>query len=133
MKLPISITALAGFVVLTVPISGAAQTQQTRTGQTEALTVTGCLRENPKRAGAFVLESVEGLGAEKSYRLIGSATADLKAHVGHKIKATGTVAKPAPGGATAPDATSGAGASEGPAMNVTTVAMVADSCSAPSR
>lgn len=132
MKLLISSTALAGLVVLTAPVFGAEQTERTRTGQTEALTVTGCLRENPKRAGAFVLESIEGMGAEKSFRLIGSATADLKLHVGHKVKASGTVARPAPG-ATPPDAAAGAPASEAPAMNVTSVAMVADSCSAPSR
>jgi hypothetical protein len=133
MKLSIPSAALAGFVALAVAGSAAAQSEPARTGATEAVTVTGCLRENAKRPGAYMLESIEGVGRDKSYRLIGSGTADLKAHVGHKIKATGTVAKTAPSAAPAPDATTGAGANEGPAMNVTSVAMVAESCAPPAR
>lgn len=136
MKLHVSAAALAGFVLAALSVSGTTQTAPAAVGATEALTVTGCLRENPMRPGAYALDSIEGGGAEKSYRLIGSATADLKAHVGHKVKVTGTVAKAAVGASGTASATAGAtagGIGDGPAMNVTVVGLVADTCSAPSR
>ncbi len=120
MKLPLFATAFAGLAAATLSVSGAALTAQAGPGQTETLSVIGCVRENPARAGAYLLDSIESASAEKSYRLIGSATADLKPHVGQKVKVTGTVAKAPRGG-------------DGPAMNVTTVNMIADSCPAVSR
>jgi|SRR5262245_26856897 len=116
--------ALAWFAGVS-PLLGATQAPTAMENPTAVVTVTGCMRENPGRPGAYVLDSAEN-GAEKTYRLIGSATADLKPQVGHKVKVTGTVAK----SATAP---SGAGLAESPAMNVTIVALVADTCGSASK
>ena len=128
MKIQVSAATLAGLLAAAVSVSGT----QTATSKnpTEALTATGCLRENPIRAGAYVLDSTEG--GEKSYRLIGSGSADLKPHVGHKVRVTGTVAKSTATSSAAP-ASGATGSDDGPAMNVTIVAHVADTCSAPSK
>lgn len=134
MTLHVSVGALAGFMAAALSVSGTTQTTPAAGGSpTEALTVTGCVRENPMRPGAYTLDSVEGGSAEKSFRLIGSATADLKPHVGHKVRVTGTVAKSVVSGASATAGAAAAGGSDGPAMNVTIVALVADRCAAPSR
>ncbi len=132
MKLHVSAVGLAGFVVAALSVSGATPNGPAGANPTEAMTVTGCLRENPMRPGAYVLDSIiEGGSAEKGYRLIGSGSADLKPHVGHEVKVTGTVVKSTAGGA-AP-ASGATSSDDGPAMNVTTVAHVADTCAAPSK
>ncbi len=130
MKLHLSGFGLAGFVAAALSVSGS--TQSGPAAPTEAMTVTGCLRENPMRAGAYLLDALEGGSGEKGYRLIGSGSADLKPHIGHKVKVTGTVAKSAASSAApAPGAATSRGAEDGPAMNVTVVAHVADTCAAP--
>lgn len=129
MKIHVSAASLAGLLVAALSVSGTHTA--TSANPTEALTLTGCLRENPTRPGAYVLDAIAGGGGEKSYRLIGSGSADLKPHVGHKVRVTGTVAKStASGAAPASGATS---SDEGPAMNVTIVAHVADTCAASSK
>jgi hypothetical protein len=134
MTIHVSAASLAGLLTAALSVSGTNQTassgaRSNAPNPTEAVTATGCLRENPTRPGAYILDSIEGSG-EKSYRLIGSGSADLKPHVGHKVKVTGTVGAKAPTGGAAPatGATSG-GDDQGPAMNVTIVAHVADTCS----
>jgi hypothetical protein len=130
MRFHVSAAGLAGLVAAALSVSGTTQTTSSAANPTEAVTVTGCLRENPARPGAYLLDATEGSG-EKGYRLIGSGSADLKPHVGHKVKVTGTVAKSTAGSA-APS-TGGASSDDGPAMNVTVVAHVADTCTPPSR
>jgi hypothetical protein len=127
MKIHVTAASLAGLLLAALSVSG---TQTAKSANpTEAMTVTGCLRENPMRAGAYVLDATDAGSGEKSYRLIGSGSADLKPHLGHKVRVTGTVAKSVASG-TASGATSN---DDGPAMNVTIVAHVADACSASSK
>ena len=127
MQVPLAVAALAALfsaTFATFPAQGPARS---------ALTLTGCLRDNPMLAGAYLLESVEGDAGAKSYRLTGSSTADLKPHVGKKVKVTGTVSRHETDASAVGDATAKPMGDPGPWMEVTSISKVAASCPGPVR
>ena len=85
--------ALASAVALTlaaIPANAAAKPIQKKAGAA-AHSMTGCLAKGSE-AKTYTLTNVEGNGP-KTVEIVES-TADLSAHVGHKVTITGTTMKP---------------------------------------
>jgi hypothetical protein len=98
-------------VVLTcgVPTSANAQQKAAKTtGQT--MTVTGCLKQEPKEKNEYLITGEDG----KTWGLKSSAV-KLGAHLNHKVTVTGKVTK-------------GAHESEAGDMNVSNLEMVSTTC-----
>jgi hypothetical protein len=79
-KIPL---VVAGFLVLAVVSASAQQKDSSSSSQK---TVTGCL-SGPNSEGAFILKPLKG----RAFEVGGSD--QLKSHVGHTVKVTGTWAK----------------------------------------
>jgi hypothetical protein len=143
---------LAGAALLATGLTVQAD-EKMKAEEGKTVTVTGCLREAPELADAFVLAS-DAAGA-KTYRIAPSADVKLKEHVGHKVEVTGKVsaamkstaagtAGAAPSaGTTAPTSGTGAASSDAsvpkvtaedvanaPQISVTSLKHISDSCPA---
>jgi hypothetical protein len=148
-------TLFVGLAAAGLLATGAARAtadEKAKADEGKTVTVTGCLREAPELADAFVL------GGDKTYRIAPSSDVKLKEHVGHQVQITGKVmakaampgagaAAPSSGttapssGTTAPTAgtgAAGAGAStpkvgaedlaNAPQLSVTSLKHMADTC-----
>jgi hypothetical protein len=128
----ICVVTLAGAAVAA---QGAGAPGQEKKPDAGSITVTGCVAPG-SAADQFQLTNATlgaappaaekasdkpklGLGA--SYNLVGGT--NLKAHVGHKVEVTGTMAKPDAAAKPAPGGTAPAGT-----LNVSDVKMVSTSC-----
>jgi hypothetical protein len=103
----------------------------------DAISVTGCVREAVDQPRLFVLVSDPASGAANPvYRLEGTKV-DLKTHVAHLVRISGTLSKSMASSDTlsgkVPASITSAEVKDTPKLMVTTVQPVADACPTPSK
>lgn len=86
-------------------------------------TLTGCLQTTDEE-GEYALMAADG----QEYRLFGTETANLAPHVGHKIRVTGTPAKPRMKAEEGGEDQHHDPGAERPHFNVSKVEMISKSC-----
>jgi hypothetical protein len=83
-----------------LPLAATEDAGSKGTAEGKSVTVSGCVQEEAARAGSFLLVRTDikaspGAGQKKDeelmYRLVASGTTDIKAHLGHTVRISGTV------------------------------------------
>jgi len=140
MKALMTTLCLAGGLTTALAAPASALGEKAAAGtEAKIVAVSGCLHGVSDQSDIVVLVGM-GEGAAKTpryYRVVGSASADPKAHIGQEVRISGALAKPPAGGAAPPAklpaSLTAADVKDMPELTAQSVEKVSDTCSPPSQ